>query len=116
MCKYHKLLLVTDSVFCNNPKKNNGKMLLVFCQANQRDLNLNLVGLQNNVIPTALSSCGFLQRSAVSRQLAMVNSPSVVVRAEFAIFVRTNFIFFLNGSDAISELNILVSPQGLTGG
>lgn len=44
-CKNHKLLLLTDFIFCNNPKEK-GKILLVFCCGNQVDDHFQ-VGLPN---------------------------------------------------------------------
>lgn len=52
MCKYHKLLLAAELIFCSNPKSN-VKIPLAFCRGNQGDANFR-VGLQRYVIPAAL--------------------------------------------------------------
>lgn len=53
MCKYHKLLFLTEVISCNNPKLNE-KTLSAFCQGNHGDTEPP-DGLQKkNVIHAAL--------------------------------------------------------------
>lgn len=49
--KYHELLLLTELIFCNDPKANE-KIPLVFCQGNFQ------AGLQNDIILVPLYSVG----------------------------------------------------------
>ncbi len=54
-CINHKLLLVTENIFCSNPKAN-GKILLGFWWGNQGHVNLR-IGLQKYVTAALYSKC-----------------------------------------------------------